>query len=82
MAARIAVGGPRLERLEAGEGGVEHLRRGLALHHRLGPRLLVHLDGLVEQERDHRLDLGEDAHALLHQRRDRGEGVERGLARG
>ena len=63
------VGGPRLERLEAGDGCVEHLGCRLALHHRLRPGLVVHLDGLVEQEGDHRLDLGEHAHALLHERR-------------
>ena len=37
---------------------------------------------LVEQEGDHRLDLGEEAHALLDQRGDRREDVARGLAAG
>ena len=82
IAARIASASHRSQRLEAGQRRVEHLGRRLALDHRLRPGVVVDLDRLVEQEGDHRLDLGEHAHALLHQRGDGGEGVEGGLDRG
>ena len=57
--------------VELGDGGVEHVRAAGPLHRLVPRRRRRSSSSLVEEEGDHRLDLGEQPHPLLHERRQR-----------
>ena len=69
-----------VDRLQAPQRLVEHRHAGRATHHVLVPGGLVDVELVLVQERDHRIDLGERLHPLLHQWAERAQRVDGGVA--